>query len=104
KRGLGCWKMFPGTRLGSTTMSPNAAQQFNLWESWIPKIRRWMQFVPLRRLGAEQMTHKIVPAAADHVRLVPETMVPVREQQQIEILVRLDQLVDHDQRVVWRNI
>src|ERR1039458_7306315 len=56
---------------------------------------RWFEFVSGGRFGAQQIAHEIVPAAAHHVSLIAETVIAVGQQQQIEILVRLDQLVDH---------
>src|ERR1039458_3323608 len=65
---------------------------------------RWFELVTGRGFGAQQIAHEIVPAAAHHVSLIAEAVIAVGQQQQIEILVRLDQLVDHQQRIVGRHV
>src|SRR5438876_1051710 len=49
-----------------------------------------------RRLDAEKIPHEVVPGAAHHVRLGGESVIPVRHDEEVEVLVRLDQLVDHE--------
>src|SRR6267142_4049489 len=67
-------------------------------------LPRTAHFVLARRFRAEQVTRKIIPSAAHHVWIVAETMVSVRQQQQIKILVRFDELTDDEQRVVRGNV
>ena len=58
----------------------------------------------LHASGFETEPFEVVPAPADHVGLVAEPVGAVGKQDQIEILVRLDQLVDDEKRVVRRNV
>src|SRR6267142_1589314 len=67
-------------------------------------LPRTAHFVLARRFRAKQVTRKIIPSAAHHVWIVAETMVSVRQQQQIKILVRFDELTDDEQRVVRGNV
>src|ERR1035438_8743636 len=48
------------------------------------------ELVPGGGLGAQQIAHEIIPAAAHHVGLIAETVIAVGQQQEIEILIRLD--------------
>ena len=58
-----------------------------------------------RWLHVQQPLHEIVPATAHHiVGRAAVCMVRVRNQQQIEVLVRLDQRIHHEPRVLGRNI
>jgi len=50
------------------------------------------------RLRAEQVFDEVIPAASNHVRLVAEVVSAIRQQQQIEVLIRLNQLVDEELR------
>src|SRR6266700_992756 len=50
------------------------------------------------RLDPEKTPHEVVPGAAHHVRLGGESMIPVRHDEEVEVLVRADQLVDHELR------
>src|SRR5690606_29701919 len=61
--------------------------------------------VLVRRLRTEQMPDEVVPPAAHHVVVVDAIAMPcVREDQQVEVLVRLDQCVDDQVRVVRRDV
>jgi len=50
------------------------------------------------------MLDKIVPPASHHVRLIPETVAPVREEDKIKVLVGCDQFVYYKEGVVQRHI
>src|ERR1017187_5966944 len=59
-------------------------------EASAPAARGRIELVPGGGLGAQQIAHEIIPAAAHHVGLIAETVIAVGQQQQIEILIRLD--------------
>jgi len=87
----------------------SAAQDVRLrrlapWRRERPRGDRPHQ-VLLRRLEVHEPLHEEVPAPAHHVRgRVAEPVVLVREHQEIEILVRLDQRAGHHQRLVGRHV
>src|SRR6266566_4912287 len=65
------------------------------------RIRR-MQLVIRGRLRAQEVADEIIPPAARHVVGGGAVSVPlIREHQQVEVSVRLDERVDDQQRVVW---
>ena len=41
------------------------------------------------------MSNEVIPSAADHVRFISESMIPVWHYKQVKILVMLDQFIDH---------
>ena len=66
---------------------------------------RRMHLIIQRRLSTQQITDKVVPAAARHIVAGRAVSMPlIGKHQQIEILVRLDQRVDDQQRVVRRHV
>ena len=65
---------------------------------------RSVHLVLARRFGAQQVSHEIIPPPPHHIPFVAETMAAIRQHQQIEVLVRLDERVDDEQRVVRRDV
>src|SRR5712691_3020744 len=65
---------------------------------------RGADLVFLGRLCSQKVLDEIIPTAPHHVRLVPESMRAVGKENEIEILVRLHQLVDDEKGVVRRNV
>ena len=63
-----------------------------------------LQLVPRGRLRPQQVAHEIIPAPPDHVRLVAEAVIAIRQQEQIEILIGFDQFVHYQQRVIRRHV
>ena len=61
------------------------------------RIRRLRDPVPSGRLNAEQVPDEIVPAPPEEVRIVVQPVRPVRDDEQVEVAVGLDQGVDECQ-------
>src|SRR5699024_117552 len=59
----------------------------------------------VRRLGAHQVTHEIVPTTArDVIRIVTVTVVLVGQDKHVEILVGLDQRIGYKQGFAMRHV
>ena len=64
-----------------------------------------MHSVLVRRFGVQQITHEVVPTPTRHVVTgISVSVTLVGEQQQIEVFVGLDEFIDHEQRIVGRNV
>src|SRR5262245_56426132 len=66
--------------------------------------RRRVHLILVRRLGPEQVANEVIPAASDHVRFVAESVAAIGQHDQIEVLVSLDQFIDHEQRAVRGHV
>src|SRR5207244_10939598 len=48
---------------------------------------------------------EIFPSSSNHIRFIAEAMPAIRQQEQVKILVRFDERVNHEQRVVrWHVV
>ena len=50
------------------------------------------------------MAHEVVPPSPHHVGFASEAVTAVREHDEIEVLIGLDQRIHNEERVVWRDV